>query len=133
MTHRSACPPARLLPLLPALLLAGCTTQAPPASMAGAMACPVDVSAVVYPHPAYPEYEAMNGYEDQCLVRFDIDEAGVPVNPEARCTYKAFARSAEAAIVKARFDREEAGALPAGAQCAAFNIEYSLEPVPGPL
>ena len=119
--------------LLSPLLLAGCTTQALSASRTGAVVCPVDVAALVYPHPVYPEHEAMNGYEDQCLVRFDIDGAGVPVNPEARCTYKAFAQSAEAAMLKARFDRKEAAALPAGARCAAFHIEYSLEPAPGNL
>lgn len=113
-------------------LLAGCTTQARPATEAQTLACPVAVTALVYPHPVYPEFEAANGYEDRCLVRFDIDRGGVPLNPEARCTYKAFAQSAEAAMLGARFDRKEAADLPNGAQCATFNIEYSIEPAPEP-
>ncbi|ABI77846.1 putative lipoprotein [Hyphomonas neptunium ATCC 15444] len=111
--------------LLAGLALAGCAARgAPPPPLA--MACPVAVEAAVYPRPDYPPTEAQAGYEDDCLVRFDVDASGAPVNLDARCTYKAFAESAEAAMKTARFDRALARKLPAGAQCASYPISYEL-------
>lgn len=117
-------------PLLAACLLTACVTARSPGDTVQASACPLPVTPSVYPHPDYPEYEARNGYEDSCLVRFDVDSAGAPVNPQARCTYRAFSESAEAAMLDARFDPSLSEKLPAGAQCAGFNFEYTLEPDP---
>lgn len=115
---------------LAVLLPGGCATQATSAPAAQASACPVPATVLVYPQPDYPAFEAAHGYEDSCVVRFDIDAAGVPVNPQARCTYRAFAQSAETALLDARFDPAEVTARPEGARCAVFPIEYSLVPAP---
>lgn len=111
------------------LVMAGCATREAPAPELAAV-CPVPAMPLVFPHPSYPEHEAENGHEDRCTVRFDVDAAGTPVNLAARCTYKAFAESAEAAMQEARFDPALSKTLPPGAQCAGFNFEYSLEPQP---
>ncbi|KCZ98081.1 putative lipoprotein [Hyphomonas polymorpha PS728] len=111
------------------LAVAGCATQEALAPELAAV-CPVPAMPLVFPHPYYPEAEAQNGYEDRCTVRFDVGAAGTPENVTARCTYKAFADSAEAAMQDARFDPALSKALPQGAQCAGFNFEYSLEPLP---
>lgn len=111
------------------LVVAGCATPEAPAPKLASV-CPVPVMPLIFPHPYYPEPEAQNGYEDRCTVRFDVGAAGAPENVTARCTYKAFADSAEAAMQDARFDPRLSKALPQGAQCATFNFEYSLEPQP---
>lgn len=111
------------------LVMAGCATREAPAPDL-AVICPVPAMPLVFPHPSYPEREAEHGYEDRCTVRFDVGAAGAPENVTARCTYKAFADSAEAAMQDARFDPALSKALPQGAQCAGFNFEYSLEPRP---
>lgn len=111
------------------LMMAGCATREASAPELAAV-CPVPAMPLVFPHPSYPEYEAEHGYEDRCTVRFDVGAAGAAENVTARCTYKAFAASAEAAMQDARFDPALSKALPQGAQCAGFNFEYSLEPLP---
>lgn len=115
----------RIILLFAALALAGCVARGDLAAPM-AMTCPVLVNASIHPQPEYPLAEAHDGYEDSCLVRFDVDSSGVPVNLDARCTYKAFADSAEAAMKTARFDKSLSRKLPAGAQCASYPISYEL-------
>jgi len=115
----------RITLLCAALTLAGCIARGDPAASV-AMACPVPVEASILPQPEYPRTEAREGYEDNCLVRFDVDRSGAPVNLDTRCTYKAFAESAEVAMKTARFDKRLARKLPAGAQCASYPISYEL-------
>lgn len=115
----------RMALLLVGLALAGCVASDTASAPIG-ISCPVAVKAWVYPRPEYPLTEAQNGYEDSCLVRFDVDPSGSPINLDTRCTYKAFSESAEAAMGNARFDRALWRKLPTGEQCAIYPISYEL-------
>ncbi len=67
----------RIALLLAVSAIGGCATGGTPTAPI-AMACPIAVNATIHPQPEYPLIEAREGYEDACLVRFDVDASARP-------------------------------------------------------
>lgn len=97
------------------------------AGMAAASPEDRDAQPIDPPVPSYPLEAAMMDLPGNCVVRFDVDVEGLPVNITATCTDTIFCTESKRAISRVLFAPKVVDGEPVMRTDVVYPLQYQLE------